>query len=507
LKVANPVSRSQKITGAKPSARNLPKTNLIISLYMPWLASTALQQAPLTSYWIAWLGSFFIFYQTWASSYRYILPDLPIHKQIMRPLFLQQAIFAGFMCCTSFFFLFDTLGYEYFEHVQVVNVLSLQEPLSLIAKCQRLSVLGHAVYVTGILFFQSKHYYEKPKFYLAPYLSKETWITRICITLFILSILFKRVPALSQFSISLYNAAIISGAYIFVHGVLTKNLKYLAIGGSFFLLNIVNSTLSGFKEPILINFILVGCLLFPYYKKLILILAIPVFSVILLVSSTYTSAFRKSAWSGEASVEDARTEAVENIFQDEYNEGGEHYVNNWDFLANRLSEISMFTEFVRTIPSNIPYYYTQLPTDALLAIIPRALWKDKPITEALAMERVYEAEVINRSSSVSAKTRPIVDGYVSGGIVGIVIYMFILGGISQWICNYCENLFGGYSIGCVIMYNGFFQQLWRGETIEFMVNTVFWSFIAMTLLFQGLRHSNFLQKIKPFENPPNQRLL
>lgn len=475
--------------------RLLPKNTLIFSLYGPWLISTVFQGAPLTSYWIAWLGSFFIFYQTWFSTQRYLLPDLPPYRQIMRPLFLQQLIFTGFMCCTSIFYLFDTLGYEYFEHVHVINVLSLKEPLNLIAKCQRLSVLGHAAFVTGILILQSKHSLERPSYNPTPFVPKQIWIIRISIIFFILSLVLSRITALSQFSISLYNAAIISGAFIFVQGIIYKNLNYLVWGGSIFILNVINSTLTGFKEPILINFILIGCFLFPYKKKLVILLSIPLFAAVLLISSTYTSVFRKHAWAGEASVEEARSEAFETVLQEEDEEGNGIYEDNWDFLAHRFSEIGMFTEFVRTIPDASPYYYAQLPIDALFAIIPRALWKDKPITETLAMERVYDAGVVNRNSNVSAKTRPIVDGYVSAGIVGVIAYMFFLGSISQWFCNKSENLFGGYGIGCVIIYNGFFQQLWRGETIEFMVNTVFWSFIAMLLLFRTLKYANFLQKV------------
>ncbi|MBC7915751.1 MAG: hypothetical protein H7Y07_16705, partial [Pyrinomonadaceae bacterium] len=94
----------------------------------------------------------------------------------------------------------------------------------------------------------------------------------------------------------------------------------------------------------------------------------------------------------------------------------------------------------------------------------------------------------------SAKTRPIVDGYLSAGLVGVGIYMFFLGALSQLLNNKAERLFGGYGIGCVIFFNGFFQQLWRGETIEFLLNTVFWSFITMLIFHSILKYTNFLVK-------------
>ena len=474
----------------------LPKLALIVSLYIPWLLATVLQAAPMTSYWIAWLGSFYIFYQTWFSSYRFVLPDLPIHQQIMRPVFLQQAIFAGFMCCTSIFYLLDTLGYQYLEQVNIYNPLSLQDSLALIAKCQRISLFGHAALVTGILLTQSRNYFRRPVYNLAPTIPRQVWIIRISILSLLVSILIQRVPAMSQFSIGLYNIAVFGGAVVFVKGVTEKKLNYLIWGGGIFILNIINSTLTGFKEPIIINFIIIGCLIYPYYKKLVLISAIPILLILLYFSSSYTSAFRKQAWQGDATAEEARTEAIEALLENVENEPEEMEESNWDFFAHRFSELGMFTEFARQIPDVIPYYDTQLLENALFAIIPRALWAEKPVTESLAMERVYVAGIVSRNSNVSAKTRPVVDGYLSAGLAGVAIYMFFLGVLSQSLNNKAERLFGGYGIGCVIFYNGFFQQLWRGETIEFLLNTVFWSFITMLALHSLLKYVHYLVRLK-----------
>lgn len=458
------------------------------------MVATIFKEAPDTSYLVAWGGSFFIFYQTWFSSYRFVLSDLPPHHQIMRPLFLQQFVFAGFMCTTSIFFYLNTLGYEYFDKVYHYTDESLLDAKRLIAECQRLSLLGHATLTTGMLLMQRQHSFARPSFTPTFFMNNELWIIRVGIAALITSLLMKIIPGLAQFSIGLYNVSLFSGAVLFVKGIRHNQLNSIIWGGSMFIFNVIQSTLSGFKEPVLINFIILTCLFFPYYRKALALVGIPLFIGLFYVLSIYTNVFRQHAWEGEATAEDARTEAIETVLN-EYEEDPLQQ-SNWEFLTHRFSEIGMFTQYVKSTPESVPFYYTEIVENALLSVIPRALWSDKPYTETLAMERVYVADVVNRKSNVSAKTRPIVDGYLSAGWFGVVAYMLLIGAVSQALCNKAENLFGGYEIGCIIFFNGFFQLLWRGETIEFLINSVFWSFISMMIVFLVLRYTSFLVEVE-----------
>jgi hypothetical protein len=156
--------------------------------------------------------------------------------------------------------------------------------------------------------------------------------------------------------------------------------------------------------------------------------------------------------------------------------------SNWDFLAFRLSEIDMFTIFVKTTPSQIDFYRLDLLKQSAIALIPRAFWPSKPSTEALIMERVYAAGVVYRGSAVSAKPAFVVDAYLSGGGFGVFFYLFIYGAAAQLISMKAEKLFGGYVLGTALMFSGLFQIFWRGLSFEFIVNTVFWSYITMLLL-------------------------
>ena len=139
-------------------------------LYIPWLLAMLLKSDPKLSFVVAWLGSFLIFYLTLSGWVKSLPKDLKISEQLMRPIFLVQIIFAGFMCCTPIFYFFDVLGYEDF-HKTTEYYLIDYEKLNITAQCQRYYCLGHAAFVTGILLFmnypaQQKYYVKKDQHYL-----------------------------------------------------------------------------------------------------------------------------------------------------------------------------------------------------------------------------------------------------------------------------------------------------------------------------------------------------
>src|SRR5206468_1486574 len=100
----------------------------------------------------------------------------------------------------------------------------------------------------------------------------------------------------------------------------------------------------------------------------------------------------------------------------------------------------------------------------------------------LIMQRVYDAGVISRAAKVSAKPAFIVDAYLSGGALAIFIFLFIYGAIAQLISQKAETLFGGYILGTALIFSGLFQIMWRGASFEFIINTIFWSYITMLII-------------------------
>ena len=446
--------------------------SLLTLIYIPWILAEIVCFDPVLSYTIAWLGSFLIFYLTLFSPCRHLSRDLPLQHQIMRPIVLIQLIFAGFMCCTSIFYFIDHLG---------------SELLLSIAKCQRLSLLAHAAAVTGMILLT------KPLPAIKYKLSNPNGILfKLCFLSYLTGILINYLPALIQFKYSLLSIAISCSAYIFIKGIVKHLPIHLIFGGVAFGLTIISSTLTGYKEGIIVNVLLIGFLAFPYYKKTILILAMPCIYILLYVLPTFTTVIRTQSWLSGKSQEIARQEAYQTFFDE--NSEDKINANNKEFLTNRLSEIGMFTQYVNQVPEQHPYYGLEILTNSFFALIPRFFWEEKPDTEKLAMERVYTLNVAQRASDVSAKTRPVVDGYLSAGIPGVFISMLFYGLISQGLCNTSEKLFGGYQLGCIIIFNSIFQQLWRGNTLEFLLNNVLYGYVLMLMIFWIMRTINLLKQ-------------
>lgn len=479
------------------------KSNTILPLYIPLAVTYACSSMAIVSFFIAWFGSFFIFYWTWFSPSSYIEKDLPISGQLMRPIFLLQAVFAGFMCCTSIFFFLDHLGYEYFNRTN--NFIFHENTLThSIAQCQRLGLLAHVGLVTGIIWNtkNQKNQINKKKHYNLTVASD--FLIGFSIILFAFGFVSQRINGLSQIAIIFNVIAICAGTLLFVKGLVAGNIRFLGFGAFIFISNFLNSTLSGNKEPVIVNILLLFVLLFPYAKRTISILAIPVFYLMLYILPTYSSIVRKS-WSGEITAEAARTEAVDLILDESAED--ELQDNNWRFLTNRLSEISMFTQFVEYVPNQHDYYGWEIFNQSITVLIPRVFWPGKPNIETVSMERVYDAGVANRLSNVSAKTRPIVDAYVSWGTVGVFAFMLAYGLLAKWLNNECERLYGGYELGCIVMFNSLFQTMWRGNNFEFMFSNIFYGAVLMYLIHYIMKTMRIVQplffKIPDLPRRPN----
>lgn len=467
--------------------QNNNPTRLILTLYLPILIAYLLINSPIISYFVAWFGSLFIFYTTILSPAAIINQDLPIHKQIMRPIFLTQLIFAGFMCTTSIFYFMDHLGYRYLTEVNYGAQFKESEQTALIASCQRMSLLGHAALVTGMLIVQKSSI----KIKSVKTFESDDFLIWLSIIVFGIGSLTQRFPGLSQIAIPLTIVGISCAAVLFVKGFNTKNIKYLGIGATIFIINFLHASLSGYKEPIIINIIVIACVFFPYYKKPILYLAIPTAYVLLYFLPTYNNTVRQS-WGGEVSAEEAQSQAFENL--DSKNEE-QIEDTNWGFMTRRLSEIEMFTQFVDYVPSHHPYYDWEIVENSLEGLIPRVFWSGKPNMETVSMQRVYDAGVAHQMSTVSAKTRPVVDAYLSFGIPGVFFFMLLYGMLVQHLSDKAEEIFGGYELGCVIMFNSIFQGLWRGNNFEFMFNNIFWGYVIMWFLFYLLRTIKVLKPV------------
>jgi hypothetical protein len=449
-------------------------------LFIPLLLATFLKDSPTTSYSIAWLGSFYVFYISWVKFGTFHSEGLPITERIMKPIFLIQAIFVGFMCCTSIFYYYDI-------YQQSVDNPKILNEMWLTAKSQRFSLLAHIALVLGISFLTK----EKQSLPYTTNLPSAFYIklTLICYTI---GILFGSINGLNQFGIYFMSIAAISGVYIMVSGIKQKRKESILIGLGFFVFNFIAATLTGFKESIITNILIVAVLLFPIYKKTILALSLPLIYLMVYILPTYSSVIRQQSWFGDTAVEEARSMALDQLLDEENEEIIKE--TNWEFLTHRASEISMFNQFVDFVPKERNYYSFEIIENSIYGIIPRVFWQNKPITETISMERVYDAGVIQRGSIVSAKTRPVVDGYLSFGALGVFVFIFLYGAFCQWAYQKSEHLFQSYELGGIVIFNGAFQGLWRGNNFEFIVNNMVYGLITVYLLYFIVTKLNLLNR-------------
>ena len=243
--------------------------------------------------------------------------------------------------------------------------------------------------------------------------------------------------------------------------------------------NFYQALVSGFKEPVIISILVLGVFLYPHYKKFVLITFVPIILSLFILLPIYNRTFRENAWNGDTNTEEATQLALDATLKKNSPDQDD---SNWGFLAFRLSEIDMFTRFVQSTPDKIDFYNSVLLQQSVIALIPRIFWSSKPVTEAMVMERVYAAGVINRNSSVSAKPAYIVDAYLSYGEIGIFVFLLLYGAAAQLISIKAEKLFGGYILGTALIFSGLFQIMWRGLSFEFIINTMFWSYISMLII-------------------------
>jgi hypothetical protein len=459
-----------------------------IVLFLPWGIAMLFKSDPMVSYFVAWFGSFLIIYLTMSGWVKPIPEDHTVAEQLMRPLFLIQIIFAGYMATTSIFYFLNLIGYEDFHATSNPYFSADEQLLQLTAQCQRYYVLGHAAFVTGILV--AMKYPVEQKYYV----EKEKIANILLVTALIslpVSVLFLRIPGLSQFYFQFSSLSFIAGTLALAFAIPLKKLWNTVFCVVLFLSNFYQALISGFKEPIIISVLVLGIFLYPSYKKLVAMIFIPALLLLFTFLPTYNRIFRENAWSDQVDADQASKTALDAALSSSPSDDD----SNWGFVVYRLSEIDMFTTYVQSTPKNIDFYGLQLLKQSAIAIVPRAFWPSKPSTEELVMERVYDAGVIRRGSNVSAKPAFIVDAYLSGGTIGIIISLFLYGAIAQLISLKAEKLFGGYTLGTALIFSGLFQIFWRGLSFEFLINSVFWSYISMLLIFRVLRYTRILKKI------------
>jgi hypothetical protein len=454
-------------------------------LFVPFALAELLAPAPVASYVVAWGGSWIILYATITGKVRPLPDDRPLARQILRPLIFTQVIFVSYAALTSIFHMAGALGYYYLQF-SPAHAVSPRE-LALLAEAQRLYVLAHAALVTGVML--AMDYRASGRWQLNVTLSLPRLMLVAAAGALVGSYVLAYVPGLSQAAARLETLSLVASVLCLALALPTGETGLVALGGVLYGFNVFRALLSGWKEEVIVMVLLLGLFTYPHYRRTVTALTPVVLVLLLAFLPTYNSAFRSMNWSGDVQSRRAAAAAYERV----ESAGAEALRRNtWSFLTGRASEVGMFTTYLRKTPDEHGFYGLRLAMQSAESLVPRVLWPQKPITEQRVMQRVYDYDVAEPQSRVSAKPHFIVDSYLSAGAFGVFLFGLLYGVLASLASRLAERWFGGYWFGTCLVYTAFFQEMWTGNSFEFFFNTVFWSFVLMFALFMLGRYFGFL---------------
>lgn len=454
-------------------------------LFLPYVLASLLQGSPILSYAVAWGGSFWIFYLTLWGHVKPLPGGSSLEKQLLRPIGFTQLILMGYTAVTSIFYFLSLNGCVYFD-CTTLQAASLQER-QLTANAQRYYVLAHAAFATGILLPVD---YRKSGEWTIRWNGDTAWLALYASGGLLLGIQgLKFLPGLGQVQVYFSNLAMVASVLALALTLMRGNRSWLlAIAGSIYVWNIYEALLSGWKSAVLAPTVLLFLFLYPRYKRTVATLGPVVLAALFVVLPTYVNTFRALNWSGGVQDEAAAEMAFERVQEVSR---AEVKKTTWHFLTLRLSEASQFSKYIRKASEKNSYYGLSIVENGFMAIVPSAIWSGKPSLEEMAMERVYEHDIVERGQRVSAKPKFIVDAYLSGRGFGVLVGFLLFGVLTTLASRMCERYFGGYLIGGIV-YLGVFRVFWLSNSFEFFFNNVLWGFLVAGALFVGGRMTGYI---------------
>lgn len=431
-------------------------------LFLPWGLSSLLASSPISSWWVAWLGSIAIFLYTWSGNAGGFENLGSKRIRVLHPLFLMQGIFAGYGFLTAIFYWFDINGFSPTGAPVSIFLLSLET----CAEAQRLYVLAHASLALGLL-LAIKPARRHP--------SKIQWSGSAATLLLVMSgvaavagILLSFIPGLTQFVQMFSRLSVVAGAASLGPSLKLSNRHWLPLSAGVNAFLLLAALASGWKEEVLVLVILQILFSFPYYPKIAVSGGLTVFVGFLFVLPLMVGSIRSKRWDEKKSKWETLSIGIETLMDSSPDQMIE---SNWQFLTGRLSEVSMFGKFIESVNGGSRPEGLAILGQALISPVPRILWTGKPDLERLVMRRAYNHGVISEMSNVSAKPHPSVDAYLMGGRIGTFLSFVFIGWVGSTAFAFCRDHFGGVLLGG-LFFNGLFSILWRGNAFEFMMATL-----------------------------------
>ena len=162
---------------------------------------------------------------------------------------------------------------------------------------------------------------------------------------------------------------------------------------------------------------------------------------------------------------------------------GRHYVRDAAertlFVDNNLYAIARIVE---VFPRHHPYLGLELPYQALIRPIPRALWKGKPEGLSVRIEDTMEVDDITISASYVG------EAYMGGGVLAVVVIGLFFGFLSGWWSRLASPRNSDF--GILVYASGFFAAAISMRSILVFTTAILPTFGALVL------GSLFIRKVK-----------
>jgi hypothetical protein len=145
------------------------------------------------------------------------------------------------------------------------------------------------------------------------------------------------------------------------------------------------------------------------------------------------------------------------------------------------NNISAMAKIMQVFPSKYEYLGLEIPYNAIIRPIPRAIWPEKPLGISVSIEKALNAEDLGLTIAVTY----VGEAYMSSGFVGIVTYSLILGMLTGW-----WNQFGCYSnshFGNFMFSSGFLAATLTMRSLLVFTTTILPTIMVLVLGFLAIQ--------------------
>jgi hypothetical protein len=462
---------------------------LLFLLYIPYLFTLTISPtSPKELFWTCWFGHFAIYALSFSGILTPLPKDRPFFKQFFRPFIYTQLIYTTYTGVSSIFYFVDSLGYFFFTKTAVeVSTADLY----MIANIEQYQLLAHTTLAHGLLITTKKYPNNPSEFYYNNSIIEKDFYKVVTVVIIVFVIL-SNTGAFSGIATKL--ATILTNLFLLSFARGLEIGKKIIVSGIVLLLVVTLAATSGMKEGIATIGIFFILYFFP--KKPILT------TIFALIGGYYffdfyiplTVYIRKYSWYGQSSafevVELYWTEYTQNLLVDKDK-------LQWSFLTQRLNLIGTSIKYFEYVPTIREFFGWNLIDNMLMSIIPAGLRWDNLTIDGTAMARAIECGAVEKfivDGGTSVKPTFFEDSYILGGASTIAICHLLWGYLANLMGVWCEKLFGGYEIGCIVMYLGACGQFNGVPCFENAFSSTFYSFVLIIVLFYTFKQFNFLEK-------------